>query len=207
MGALQERLAAGGNRRCPDLGKASNRSACRNGQDRCGKPCRHRPRADREWGSAPARPRPTLRPRKPSLRRLRRPKKSRSATPRSAAPSVSILRDLFGKLGLADMIAAKTAYQKSGVAAAAAVARGEADLAMTFVPELLQAEGVRILGALPPPYGHETAYAAAVASESAASGQRARLHRGATAPAARAVFAKAGFTPAGCSGRLTRATP
>jgi molybdate transport system substrate-binding protein len=107
------------------------------------------------------------------------------------------LRDLFGKLGLADMIAAKTAYQKSGVAAAAAVARGEADLAMTFVPELLQAEGVRILGTLPPPYGHETAYAAAVASNSPHQDKARAFIAALTAPAARAVFAKAGFTPAG----------
>jgi molybdate transport system substrate-binding protein len=107
------------------------------------------------------------------------------------------LRDLFAKLGLAEMIAAKTAYQKSGVAAAAAVARGEADLAMTFVPELLQAEGVRILGALPPPYGHETGYAAAIASDSPRKDAAAAFIAALTAPAARAVFAKAGFEPAG----------
>jgi molybdate transport system substrate-binding protein len=107
------------------------------------------------------------------------------------------LRELFGKLGLAEMIAAKTAYQKSGVAAAAAVARGEADLAMTFVPELLQAEGVRILGPLPPPYGHETAYTAAVASDSSRKDAARAFIVALTAPAARSVFAKAGFERAG----------
>jgi molybdate transport system substrate-binding protein len=40
------------------------------------------------------------------------------------------LRDLFARLGLADMIAAKTVRQDSGVAAAACVAHGEADLAI-----------------------------------------------------------------------------
>jgi molybdate transport system substrate-binding protein len=107
------------------------------------------------------------------------------------------LRDLFAKLGLAEMIAAKTAYQKSGVAAAAAVAGGEADLAMTFVPELLQAEGVRILGPLPPPYGHETAYAAAVASDSSRKDSATAFIAALKTPAAREVFAKAGFEPAG----------
>lgn len=104
------------------------------------------------------------------------------------------LRDLFAKLGLAEMIAAKTAYQKSGVAAAAAVARGDADLAMTFVPELLQADGVRILGPLPPPYGHETAYAAAIAADTAYQDQARAFIATLTTPGARAVFAKAGFT-------------
>jgi molybdate transport system substrate-binding protein len=107
------------------------------------------------------------------------------------------LRDLFAKLGLAEMIAAKTAYQKSGVAAAAAVARGDADLAMTFVPELLQADGVRILGPLPPPYGHETAYTAVVASDSQHQEDARAFIAALTTPAARVVFAKAGFAPAG----------
>jgi molybdate transport system substrate-binding protein len=107
------------------------------------------------------------------------------------------LRDLFAKLGLDEMIAAKTAYQKSGVAAAAAVARGDADLAMTFVPELLQAEGVRILGPLPPPYGHETAYAAAVATDSPRKDSATAFIAALKTPAAREVFAKAGFAPAG----------
>jgi molybdate transport system substrate-binding protein len=107
------------------------------------------------------------------------------------------LRDLFAKLGLAEMIAAKTAYQKSGVAAAAAVARGEADLAMTFVPELLQADGVRILGPLPPPHGHETAYAAAVASDSLHQDEARAFVAALTAPGSCEVFANAGFAPAG----------
>jgi molybdate transport system substrate-binding protein len=107
------------------------------------------------------------------------------------------LRDLFAKLGLAEMIAAKTAYQKSGVAAAAAVARGDADLAMTFVPELLQADGVQILGPLPAPYGHETAYTAAVTSDSPHQEDARAFIAALTAPGARAVFAKAGFAPGG----------
>jgi molybdate transport system substrate-binding protein len=107
------------------------------------------------------------------------------------------LRDLFAKLGLAEMIAAKTAYQKSGVAAAAAVARGDADLAMTFVPELLQADGVRILGPLPPPYGHETAYTAAVTSASLHQDEARAFIAALAEPGSRAIFAKAGFEPAG----------
>src|SRR5215470_13549252 len=70
------------------------------------------------------------------------------------------LRDLFGRMGLAESIAAKTVPHKSGVAAADAVGRGEAELAITFIPELLQGKGSRILSALPPPYDHVTAYAA-----------------------------------------------
>jgi len=103
------------------------------------------------------------------------------------------LRDLFARLGVADMIAAKTARQTSGVAAAASVARGEADLAMTFIPELLQAEGVRILGPLPPPFGHATAYAAAVSAGSPRAESGRAFVAALTAPASRDVWLKAGF--------------
>jgi molybdate transport system substrate-binding protein len=103
------------------------------------------------------------------------------------------LRDLFQRLGLADMIAAKTVRQTSGVAAAASVARGEADLAMTFIPELLQADGVRILGPLPPPFGHTTAYAAAVSAVSSHAESARAFIAALTAPSSRDVWRKAGF--------------
>jgi molybdate transport system substrate-binding protein len=103
------------------------------------------------------------------------------------------LRDLFERLGLADMIAAKTVRQKSGVAAADAVGRGEADLAMTFIPELLQGKGVRILGPLPPPYGHVTGYTAAVSAGSNAQDTARAFIAALTAPGARDVWIASGF--------------
>jgi molybdate transport system substrate-binding protein len=103
------------------------------------------------------------------------------------------LRDLFGRIGLADLIAAKTVRQKSGVAAADAVGRGEADLAMTFIPELMQGKGARILGPLPPPYGHVTDYAAAVSAGSKVADAARALIAALTAPGGRAVWAAAGF--------------
>jgi molybdate transport system substrate-binding protein len=103
------------------------------------------------------------------------------------------LRDLFARLGLADAIAEKTVRRNSGVAAAACVARGEADLAMTFIPELLQAAGIRILGPLPPPFGHATGYAAAASAGSSRREAARALIAALTAPASRDVWVKAGF--------------
>jgi molybdate transport system substrate-binding protein len=103
------------------------------------------------------------------------------------------LRDLFARIGLADMIAAKTVRQKSGVAAADAVGRGEADLAMTFIPELLQGKGVRILGPLPSPYGHATAYGVGVSANPAARDEARAFIAILTAPQARSVWIAAGF--------------
>lgn len=103
------------------------------------------------------------------------------------------LRDLFARIGVADLIAAKTLRQNSGVAAAECVGRGEADLAMTFIPELLQGKGVRILGPLPPPHGHATGYAAAVAVGCQNRDMAHALIAALTAPQARAVWTAAGF--------------
>jgi len=103
------------------------------------------------------------------------------------------LRELFERLGLAEIIAAKTVARKSGVAAADAVGRGEADLAMTFIPELLQGKGVRILGPLPAPYGHATAYAAGVSARSGFPDAARTFIAVLTAPDAHSVWAAAGF--------------
>jgi molybdate transport system substrate-binding protein len=103
------------------------------------------------------------------------------------------LRDLFERLGIADMIAAKTVRQPSGVAAADAVGRGEADLALSFIPELLQGKGVRILGSLPAPYGHTTSYAAAVSAGSSLADAGGAFIATLTAADARDMWAAAGF--------------
>src|SRR6266852_3012295 len=103
------------------------------------------------------------------------------------------LRELFGRIGLAEIVAAKTVAQKSGVAVADAVGRGEADLAMTFIPELLQGKGIRILGPLPPPYGHATAYAAGVSARSGFPDAARAFIAVLTARDACGVWAAAGF--------------
>lgn len=107
------------------------------------------------------------------------------------------LRNLFSRIGLAEIIAAKTVAQKSGVAAADAVGRGEADFAMTFIPELLQAKGVRILGPLPAPYDHSIAYAAAASRRGGCPGEARAFIAVLTAAPAASVWAAAGFEVGG----------
>lgn len=103
------------------------------------------------------------------------------------------LRDLFGRMGLAELIAAKTRPQKSGVMAANAVGRGESELAITFIPELLQGKGTRILGPLPPPYDHAVGYAAGVSTYTALLDEARAFITTLTAPDARPVWVAAGF--------------
>jgi molybdate transport system substrate-binding protein len=103
------------------------------------------------------------------------------------------LRELFARIGLADMIAGKTAPQKSGVQAAGAVGRGEADLVLTFIPELLQGSGIRLLGPLPPPYRHATSYVAGISTDSRFADAARAFIAAMTAPDARDVWVAAGF--------------
>jgi molybdate transport system substrate-binding protein len=102
-------------------------------------------------------------------------------------------RELFDRMGVVEIVAAKTVPQKSGVAAADAVGRGEADLALTFIPELLQGKGIRILGPLPLPYDHATAYAAGVSARSSVPDEALAFIEVLTAPDARPVWMAAGF--------------
>jgi len=106
------------------------------------------------------------------------------------------LRDLFSRIGLAGTVAAKAVYRKSGAAAADAVGSGEADLAITFIPELRQGHGVRILGPLPPPHAHVTAYAAGVAADCAVPNRARAFIAALTAAGAAPTWRAAGFDPA-----------
>jgi len=103
------------------------------------------------------------------------------------------LRDLFARMGLAELITAKTVPQKSGAAAADAVGRGEVELAITFIPELLQGRGARIIGPLPPPHDHVTAYAAGISALTRRLGAARAFIALLTAPDARHVWKAAGF--------------
>jgi molybdate transport system substrate-binding protein len=103
------------------------------------------------------------------------------------------LRELFRRIGLAEEIASKTVTQRSGVAAADCVGRGDADLALSFIPELLQGKDVRVLGPLPPPFGHVTAYAAAISAGSRNVDAACTFIAMLTEPAARETWIAAGF--------------
>jgi len=103
------------------------------------------------------------------------------------------LRDLFARMGLAELIAAKTVAQRSGVAAADAVGRGDAELAITFVPELLQGRGTRVVGSLPSPYDHATTYAAGVSAHTELLDAARMFIAALTAPDARHVWVAVGF--------------
>ncbi len=70
---------------------------------------------------------------------------------------------------------------------------GKADLGLTLSGEVASVEGAVIAGPMPPPYGQDTTYTAAVSAGSAAPDAARSFIAALTAPAARETWRKAGF--------------
>jgi molybdate transport system substrate-binding protein len=100
---------------------------------------------------------------------------------------------MFVELGLADMIKQKGLPQQTGVEVAQRVAKGEANIGMTLMAEILPVEGARILGPLPAPLGLDTTYCAAVMAGSEVLDAGRAFIAALTRPTARGVWMEAGF--------------
>jgi molybdate transport system substrate-binding protein len=86
--------------------------------------------------------------------------------PAAGASSGIATARVFTDLGIADAMAAKTRLLQSGYSAEL-VARGEAELAIQNVSELLAVDGVEIVGMLPDEIQTRTTYIAGIAAQSA----------------------------------------
>ena len=102
---------------------------------------------------------------------------------------------MFQRLGIAEEVKAKTVFRGQGAEVADAVARGEAELGLTFTSELAPNPRVTVVGVLPPEVQSPTIYsAAASAAPINPEGTRAFLVALQT-PMARAAIAKIGLEP------------
>jgi molybdate transport system substrate-binding protein len=109
----------------------------------------------------------------------------------SGATAGKHFEGVIAKLGIAEAVRAKATLFRFGVEAVAACGRGEVELAVSQVTEIVNRPGVSLLGELPPPHDLSTGYAAAALDDSAAA--RAILAR-LGAPDTRAALAAIGFT-------------
>jgi molybdate transport system substrate-binding protein len=95
-------------------------------------------------------------------------------------------------LGIADQVRAKAKLQTEG-SAAEFVRRGEADIAVQQVSELLPVEGVTVVGLLPGALQKVTVYTAAVAAKASSKDAAQKLLAFLATPASRAVFKSKGM--------------
>jgi molybdate transport system substrate-binding protein len=103
------------------------------------------------------------------------------------------LARLFVDLGLGDMIKRKGMPQQSGGEVATRVAKGEAEIGMTLIAEIVPVKGARVLGPLPPPLGNATTYCAGAMTASAAPAAARAFIAALSRPEASEAWQEAGF--------------
>lgn len=103
------------------------------------------------------------------------------------------LPQLFARMGLSDALESKLVRCTGGGDVAERVARGEAEIGITFISELLTVAGVRVVGALPEIYENDTTYCAAVHVTCAAEEVAGALIAALVSPGGEQIWHSAGF--------------
>jgi molybdate transport system substrate-binding protein len=116
--------------------------------------------------------------------------RAKSVTFTSSTSGVYLTTTLFPRLGIADEMAGKSTT--SGVAA---VARGEAEIAVQPISELLPVPGVDVIGTIPTEIQKVNVYAAAVVAGSKNVDASRRLIAFLSSAAATAAIEKSGMEP------------
>ncbi len=115
--------------------------------------------------------------------------------PKAGGASGTYFEGLLAKMGIADQMKSKIVYRNQGSEVADAVAKGEAEIGVSFIAELAPNKGVRIAGALPEAIQLPTNYAAAVPQGSANEAAARAFIRAMVSPSGTAVFKAAGLEP------------
>jgi molybdate transport system substrate-binding protein len=115
--------------------------------------------------------------------------------PASGGTSGTYFEGLMQRMGIAEAMKAKIVYRTQGSEVADAVAKGEAELGITFTSELQPNQGVKVAGTLPAAIQLPTIYSAAIIT-AAGNGDAARSFlRALAGPEGRAALRKAGLEP------------
>lgn len=115
--------------------------------------------------------------------------------PKAGGTSGTYFEGLLARMGIAEQMKPKIVYRTQGAGVADAVAKGEAELGITFIAELSPNKGVKIAGPLPNEIQLPTNYVAAVATVSANQDAGRAFIQAMTAPGGQAVFRGAGLQP------------
>jgi len=101
--------------------------------------------------------------------------------------------DAFRRMGIEQQMKAKTTLVDSGYAVAP-VGRGEVELGIHQISEILPVKGVKLVDPLPEPFQRYTVYAGAIAPGTGKAAAVRDFLRYLSSPEARAGLAKAGYT-------------
>jgi len=106
--------------------------------------------------------------------------------------SGNAFENVLAKLGIAEQVKAKA---KNGSPAAGFVARGEADIAVQQISELIPVEGAQLVGALPPELDQVTQFSMGVLSDTKSPDVANSLLTYLRTPEAQSVMKGKGLTP------------
>jgi molybdate transport system substrate-binding protein len=115
--------------------------------------------------------------------------------PKAGGTTGTYMVGLFQKLGIADEIRKKTVFRNRGYEVADAVAKGEAEVGITFSSELIPNKGVKVTGTLPATIQLPTNYAAAIPAGAANPDLGRAFLRELKTPSAQAAMKEAGLEP------------
>jgi molybdate transport system substrate-binding protein len=93
----------------------------------------------------------------------------------STGPSGVYLTSLFEKMGIAEQLKAKTVVPPPGVPVGSLVAKGEAELGFQQLSELINVEGIEVLGVLPEEVAYITTFSAGIPSQASEETKQAIL--------------------------------
>jgi molybdate transport system substrate-binding protein len=113
-----------------------------------------------------------------------------------AAAGVSFTATLQ-KLGIAAALQPKTILAQGGANAMARLAKGEVDIGLTFISEIITEPGIELVGALPREISTPTAFVAFVSSHAKEPDAAQALVRFLAAPEAAAIYQARGMEPGG----------
>jgi molybdate transport system substrate-binding protein len=102
---------------------------------------------------------------------------------------------LLKKLGLYDEVTKKGVPAKGGIDISQKVARGEAEIGITLISEIVPVKGTRLAGPLPEAYQLWTVYTSAIPSSSTQPAAARAFVSALTAPAMAARWTRGGFAP------------
>ena len=105
------------------------------------------------------------------------------------------LKAFLDRLGIAEEIAKKVSYTTTGEEAVQRVAKGETEVVLAFVSEILPVRGVKWLGPLPASLQFPTNYSAAIGAGSSNPELARALITAITSEEGRRVFTAAGLEP------------
>jgi molybdate transport system substrate-binding protein len=114
--------------------------------------------------------------------------------PAAGGTSGTYFEGLMKRMGIADQMKSKIVYRNQGSEVADAVAKGDAELGISFIAELAPNKGVKVAGPLPQEIQSPTDYVAAVTAVSGNQDAARAFIQAMTNPTGAAVFKAAGLT-------------